>query len=247
MSDPSVSIIVSCRNEASCIEACIRGVAKAMPGAQIVVIDGGTDDTFDIASALRAEIPSLRTFKNADDRGKGHAIREGIRRASGNVMAQFDADLQFAPEDLPRLLQPVLAGSSDVCVGSRFLPDSDRSTYRPLFFRDRGNRLLSALVSMLAGRRVTDVTSGMKAWTRAAIERIDFTDDRYSYEAEIVLKAGLRELRLVEVPVAYASRHSGDSMHKTTWALCKAGCVIAAKCVHWRWAERVNAGRGGTP
>ncbi len=227
----SVSVIVSCFNEEKNIERCIRAVTAAMPKAEIVIVHGGNDRTLEIARALRQEFPQIVPVRNENDRGKGHGIRTGIEHVSGNIMAQFDADLQFFAADLPALVQPLFDGECDVCLGSRFLPASDRAAYRPSLYRDVGNRLLAAYLSLLVGTKVTDVTAGMKAWTRAAIAGIAFRDDSYSYEAEIVLRAGLLGLRLKEVPVSYASRREGASMHANNLAVAKAGAVIIFKCL----------------
>ncbi len=225
----TVSVIISCFNEEKTIERCIRAVAVAMPEAEIVVVHGGNDRTLEIARSLQAEIPKLVAVRNENDRGKGHGIQTGIAHASGDVMAQFDADLQFFATDLPALLQPLLAGEADVCLGSRFLPASNRSAYKPSFFRDYGNWLLSGYLSLLCGRRVTDVTAGTKAWTRQAIAAIDIQELGYTYETEIVLRAGLLGLRIKEVPVSYASRSEGQSMHTNTFAVIRAGAIVGLK------------------
>ncbi len=227
---PAFSVIVSAWNEEKNIENVIRSVAAATPAAEIVVVHGGTDRTLEIAKTLQAEFPQVVAVRNENDRGKGHGIKTGIARASGNYMAQFDADLQFFATDLPALVQPLLDGKADVCVGSRFLPSSDWAAYKPSFFRDMGNRVLSAYISVLIGQKVTNVTTGMKAWTRGAIQEIDFRDERYSYEAEIVVRAGLLRQRIVEVPVSYASRSEGESMHRSNLAVIRAGLVIMRKC-----------------
>ena len=224
-----VSVIVACRNEEANIEACLTVLLTAVPEAEIVVVDGGTDGTFAKARQMSQQWPQIKPVKNEPDLGKGHAIRKGIQRASGRVMAQFDADLQFFAADLPKLLAPIREGNADLAIGSRFLSGADRSAYRPDLFRNGGNWLLSAYVSTLIGRRVTDVTAGVKAWTREAIERIDFRDNRYSYEAEIVVRAARLGLRLVEIPVRYADRTAGVSMHRNTVALARAGAVIMLK------------------
>jgi glycosyltransferase involved in cell wall biosynthesis len=226
----TVSIIVSSWNEEQTIENVIRSVAAAMPEAEIVIVHGGNDRTLEIARGLQSEFPQVVAVRNENDRGKGHGIKTGIARASGIYMAQFDADLQFFATDLPALVRPLITGQTDVCLGSRFLPSSDRAAYQPSLFRDLGNRLLAAYISVLIGQKVTDVTAGMKSWTRSAIERIDFRDDRYSYEAEIVVRAGLLHQRIREVPVSYASRSEGESMHKSNLAVIRAGLVIIVKC-----------------
>lgn len=231
------SIIICARNEEATIAPCLRAVHHAVPQAEIVVVDGGTDETYARASALKSEISRLVVVNNEDDRGKGHAIRVGMTHAQGRVAAQFDADLQFVASDLPAVLGPVLSGACDVCIGSRFRPGADRTAYRPIFLRDAGNALLSGLISLLAGQKVTDATAGIKAWTRLAFDRMALEDDRYSYEAEIIVKAAGRGLRIQEVPVTYASRTEGESMHRSTAALIRAGATIAAKSIRWRVSD----------
>lgn len=230
-----ISIIVACRNEQDTIDACLSELCAVLPRAEIVVVDGGTDGTFDRATERSRAHPLIVPIRNVGDRGKGHAIKTGIARAAHPVMAQFDADLQFSARDLPRLLEPVASGACDLCLGSRFLPGSDWGRYQRIPTRDAGNRALSLLVSALSARRVTDVTAGMKAWTRDAITRIDFRDDAYSYEAEIVVRASRLGLRIREIPVTYASRRAGQSMHRNTLALARAGLVIMGKSIAARW------------
>ena len=224
-----VSVIVACRNEEASIEACLTQLIKVLPEAEILVVDGGTDGTFDIASSMALKHPLIIPIRNENDRGKGHAIKTGIARASHVIMAQFDADIQFSASDMPRILAPVGNGDCDLCLGSRFLPGADWGAYQRIPTRDLGNRVVSLFVSLLINHRVTDVTAGVKAWTKAAITAIDFRDDAYSYEAEMVVRAGRLGLRILEMPVSYASRVAGQSMHKNTLALAKAGLVILAK------------------
>jgi len=224
-----VSIIVACRNEQESIGSCLSSLVAALPGAELLIVDGGTDRTFELASAMARQHPQIVPIRNVDDRGKGHAIKTGIARASHDIMAQFDADLQFSASDLPAILAPVVKGECDLCLGSRFLPGSDRGAYRRMPARDMGNFVISLFVSMLIGRRVTDVTAGVKAWTRRAVEAIDFRDDAYSYEAEMVVRAGRLGLRIMDVPVSYASRQAGESMHRNTLALARAGMTILVK------------------
>ena len=211
------------------IEGCLRGLATAMPGAEILVVHGGSDNTMDIAASLRAEFPGIRAVKNPDDRGKGHAVKTGIAAASHDVIAQFDADMQFYPEDVPLMVAPVLEGRADLCIGSRFMADSTTSADSAVVTRDLGNKFLSAYASLLAGRRFSDVTTGMKVWTRDAIRRIDFRDDRYSYEVELLVRAAVLGLRTLDVPIRYRARHTGVSMHRNNLAVAKAGMVILAK------------------
>jgi glycosyltransferase involved in cell wall biosynthesis len=228
------TVLIACRNEEENIERCVRATVASMPEAEILVVDGGQDRTFEIVQTLSAEFPLVRVIRNENDRGKGHAIRTGIAAAQGRVIVQFDADMQFFAEDLPALAKPVLDGQADFCLGSRFLKSSDRTGYSSVPARDFGNRFLAVFVSLLTGRKVTDVTSGVKAWTKEAIDVIGLTDDRYSYEVEIVIKASMHRFRTVEIPVRYASREKGISMHTSQWQVMKAGLVIILKSLGFR-------------
>ncbi len=226
-----LSVIVACRNEEATIGACLEKLVAQLPRAEILVVDGGTDRTLDIAAAMSRKHPLIVPIRNENDRGKGHAVKTGVARATRDVIAQFDADLQFFAEDMPAVAGPVLQGACDLSLGSRFLPGADRSGYASIAARDLGNRVLSVYVSALVGRRITDVTAGLKAWTRDAIRRIDFRDDAYSYEAEIIVRAARLGLRVAEAPVRYASRTAGQSMHRNTFALARAGATIMAKAL----------------
>ncbi len=240
------TIILPCRNEAATIQRALREVAAAVPGAELLVIHGGSDRTLERAGELRGALPRLVLVPNPGDRGKGHAVREAIRRAAGRCIAQFDTDLQFHADDLPALLAPVRSGAADVCVGSRFLPQSDAAAESAAFARDWGNRLLSAYASLLAGRRFSDVTTGMKAWARSAMDRIAYRDDQYSYEVELLVRAARLGLRVTEVPVRYRERSSGASMHRNNLAVAKAGLVILCKTTACRFRRR-PAGPGAPP
>ncbi|MDP8215684.1 MAG: glycosyltransferase family 2 protein [Candidatus Euphemobacter frigidus] len=228
------TIIISTFNEEKTIPECLERVWKAAPAAEIILIHGGKDRTADIAAEWGRErsIP-IRVFKNYGDSGKGHAIKLGITLASHPAMLQFDADLQFVPEDIPRVIRPVLEGEADLAIGSRFMDGADKSGYRSNFFRDKGNTFLNRFISCLTGQAVTDVTTGLKAWNRKAIWDIDFKDNRFIYEMEIVVRGALKGYRIVQVPVTYFSRQGGASGHgtglKEFYSIAKTGLMIALK------------------
>lgn len=234
------TIIISTFNEEETIRECLDRVQAAAPGAEIILVHGGQDGTARVAREWGKEkAEPIWVLENYGDSGKGHAIKVGITLASRPVMLQFDADLQFAPEDIPRLVAPVLAGEADLVIGSRFLEEADRSGYRSNFFRDRGNAFLNQFISLIARREVSDVTTGMKAWSRALIWDIDFKDNRFIYEMEIVVRAALKGYRIVQVPVTYFSRQGGASGHGTGvrefCSIARTGLLIAFKAVLIRW------------
>ena len=235
-----LSIIIACFNEEASIETCLRGLLAAAPGAEIVVIHGGTDRTLEIARALAEEHPEIQAHKNYGDTGKGHAIKFGITVTDRPWLLQFDADLQFDPADLPRVLAPIVAGEADIVIGSRFLPDSVTEEYEFSFLRVVGNRIVNRWLSWLAGTPVSDVTTGYKAWTREAIERVNFKDNRFVYEMEILLRGVRRGLRLAQVPITYRNREKGFSGHgsgvRELWSICRTG----AKLLWWSLMIRLG-------
>jgi dolichol-phosphate mannosyltransferase len=126
-------------------------------------------------------------------------------------MAQLDADLQFMPEELPRLVAPIAAGRADVVLGSRFTGESQHHPGGSPPLRTLGNRAVSAWASLLFAHRMTDVLAGIKAWTRPAIERIAPRLDGFAYEIEIPARALRAGLRVVDVPVTTGRRGGGES------------------------------------
>lgn len=211
MKNPEVSIIIAAFNEEKTIGDCLRALADVFPsGAEILVVDGGNDDTSKVVAESAETIPFVRYIRNENDRGKGHAIRSGIAHARGAFQAQIDADLQFFPADLPHLLEPLRAGEADLVLGSRFTKQSGRDEEAAVF-RTLGNRLVSGYMSLLFNQRLTDVLAGIKAWTRQAAEKIDLQTDGFSYELEFPAKAIRKGLRVREVPVQTQARQGGES------------------------------------
>ncbi|REJ66568.1 MAG: glycosyltransferase family 2 protein [Planctomycetota bacterium] len=212
LSVPELSVIVAAFNEEDTIEHCLRRILGVYPaGCEILVVDGGSDDTRGVVERVAAENPSVRYVRNENDRGKGHATQTGIAAARAGIMAQIDADLQFLPEELPRLIEPIRDGRADVTLGSRFCRDAERRPGSTPFFRRMGNKTASLYASILFWHCMTDVQAGMKAWTREAADKIALTSDNYSYEVEIPVKALKRGLRVVDVPITTDARQGGET------------------------------------
>lgn len=208
------SIILSTFNEESSIIECLERVTRACPTAEILVVHGGRDATAALAEKFRDTAnPRVRVIRNFGDSGKGHAVKVGISLAKCDVMAQFDTDLQFSADDLATAIRIVERREADIVVGSRFMAGADRSRYRSLFIRDLGNRVVNGWISFLVGQPITDVTSGLKAWSRDAIWRVPFRDNRFIYEMEIVVRGALAGLRVHQTPATYFSREKGVSGH----------------------------------
>lgn len=233
-----VSIIISCFNEEDTIEECLNRLLKCLPQAEIIVVHGGKDKTAFKAREIAKSHSNIRVLKNYGDTGKGHAIKIGISVACHDVMAQMDADLQFMPEELPKLLEPIYRGKADITFGARFMPESDVQQYKFSFFRVMGNKTVNFYFSLLTGLKFQDITTGHKAWTRKAIEEIQFRDNRFVYEAEIAIKGSMKGFRFQMVPITYFNRLGGISGHgrgwRETFSIILTGCKILIYGTLWK-------------
>lgn len=205
MSALRLSVIVPVFNEERTIAELLKRVAEVdVPKEIVVVDDGSTDGTPDVlAGAARR---GLRVIRQPENRGKGTAIREGLRHVSGDAVLVQDADLELDPADYPRLLEPLRSGQSRVVYGSRFLEPAG-----PVPRQTRlANQVLTSLTNVLYGSRLTDVETGHKLFLREAIMSVPLTCRRFEFEAEITAKLLRRGERIVEVPVGYWPRGRAD-------------------------------------
>ncbi|MBW2981163.1 glycosyltransferase family 2 protein [Candidatus Woesearchaeota archaeon] len=210
MKNKSLSVIVACYNEEKNILDTIKRVHRAMPNAEIVVVDDGSKDkTSKIAKS--SGIKNLKVIRYTPNQGKGNAIKVGINNASGEIMAQVDADSQFPPEELPRLIKPILNGKADIVFASRFVKGSTVQKGSLTRMRRLANYVISGFTSVLCGKRLTDVNAGFKAWKSDVIRDIDLQCKDFAYEPEIAIMAQKKGYKIIEVPVNYKGRQTGIS------------------------------------
>lgn len=217
------SVIIQCFNEEKTIVECIRRINSSVPGAEIIVVFGGNDNTAKNALGLQKEIPTLSVIENRPDYGKGHATKVGILAAKNNFQAEIDGDIQFEPEDLPLVLGPLLEGEYKFVIGSRHMSYEKWEPEAKNFARDRGNRFLAWLISFLTRHKVTDVTTGLRAWDRNFVKTFWFNDDKYLYPVEMIIRAIATNQKILEVPISYSGRKTGKAMHDSIWKVMNAG------------------------
>lgn len=228
---PSVSIVIPTRGEAATLPALFGRLRRALPHAEVWLIDGGRDHTPAIVAEWAARWPGLRYVANAGDRGKGHAIRVGVGRATRPLVAQLDADLQFYPEDLAVLLAPIVRGEADMVLGSRFAPGARRGPRSVPGARFLGNRLVSGYASAWTAHGFTDILAGIKAWRREVTASFAQTADDFCYEAELPIKALRRGWRVVDAPVRTDARAHGVS----SVDVVRTGLALARRIPAYRW------------
>ena len=209
---PGTLVFIPAWNEEASLPAVIADAHRALPDADVLVIDdGSTDATAEVARAAGADVVSFGT-----NRGLRAGIAEGYRQAltrGYDYCGRLDADGQHLAEELKRMLDLVRAGEADVAIGSRFLPDSgkDGERYKPAPERVFGTSLLRLLMRLRLGQPISDGTSGLYAVDQKALKLLA---DDYICEApevEALVRITDAKLRLVEVPVHMRQREHGES------------------------------------
>ncbi len=204
MASDLVSIIVPVHNELATLDALLQRV-EAVPFAKEIILidDGSTDGSTALVRAREGRAP-YRVFVNERNRGKGFSVRLGIREARGDVILFQDADLEYAPEELPGLVAPIRAGKADVVYGARFL---DPAGPVHNFWHLHGNRWLTLMSNLATGLNLNDMETCYKVFSAKAIQSIDIVCDDFGTEPEITAKiARIPGIRVCQMPVSYAPR-----------------------------------------
>jgi glycosyltransferase involved in cell wall biosynthesis len=197
--------VVPVYNEARTLEEIVSRVQAVDVDKEILLVDdGSTDGSRDLADALAERHDNVRVLKHDENRGKGAALKTGFRAARGDIVIVQDADLEYDPQDFPRLLKPFERKSADVVYGSRFLVGEYARVH--LFYHYLGNRLLTFLSNLLTGLNLTDMETCYKAFRREVIQDIDIKSRRFTVEPELTAKIAKKKLRVFEVPISYSGR-----------------------------------------
>jgi len=215
--DPLVSVVVAAYNESATIAQVLRRVAELPLRTEIVVVDDGSiDDTRDVLDRLRREeLPDLRLEAHEKNRGKGAALRTGIAAARGDVVVFQDADLEYDPADVPRLLAPIIAGHADVVYGSRLRGGQPQRAH--MFWHYAGNRLLTLLTNVLYNTTISDMETGYKAFRGELIRSLPLISEDFRIEPEVTARLLRRGgVRLYEIPISYYGRTYAEGK-KITW------------------------------
>jgi glycosyltransferase involved in cell wall biosynthesis len=208
-----LSVVVPVFNERVTVAEVIRRVRAVdvpVDVEVIVVDDGSSDGTDQVLSALADS--TVRVLTHPVNRGKGAAIRTGMVAARGDLLLVQDADLEYDPEDWPRLLDPILRGKAQVVYGSRFT--GERKNMLPLHWI--GNRFLSLVTNILYSSTMSDMETCYKLFDRRVLEGITIQSDKFDFEPEITAKVLRRGYRIYEVPISYAGREVSEGK-KITW------------------------------
>lgn len=230
---PWVSVVIPVYNERKTIEEILYRVQAVELEKEIVVIDDastdGTRDLLDQISKSIQETPAvfilpstgrqirtdnIRILLQDQNRGKGAALRRGMKEANGDTVLIQDADLEYDPQDYHRLLDPIARGHADVVYGSRFLGGPHRVLY---YWHSNVNWLLTTVSNMLTDLNLTDVWTCYKVFRREVIEGLELKEDRFGFEPEVTARVARNKAwRVYEVPISYYGRTYAEGK-KISW------------------------------
>lgn len=200
-----LSIIVPCYNEVDTVGELLKEVREAAPfDHEIILVDDySTDGT---RERLQGEYQPLidKLMLHDFNQGKGAALRTGIAAAEGDIVIIQDADLEYNPQEYPRLIKPIIEGKADAVYGSRFMGSEP---HRVLYFWHRvGNGLLTLASNMLTNLNLTDMETCYKVFRRELIQSFTIEEDRFGFEPEITAKLAASRARIYEVGISYYGR-----------------------------------------
>jgi glycosyltransferase involved in cell wall biosynthesis len=213
---PLVSLVIPVYNEKATLEELLRRVVAVDMRKELVLVDdASTDGSREVVQSLAqlglAALPGaqprnetrLQLLFQERNQGKGAALRRGFEAATGDVMVVQDADLEYDPREIPRLIEPIVAGDADVVYGSRFIGSPRRVLY---YWHSVLNWGLTTLSNMTSGLNLTDMETCYKAFRRELIQSVRIEEERFGFEPEITAKVARAGARIYEVPISYHGR-----------------------------------------
>ncbi len=219
-----LSIVVPAYNEEKTIAIIISRVkeVRLSKGIEIEIIavdDASTDSTFKVLSNIHLKKLKLRIFKHKINRGKGAAVKTGFSKANGDLVMIQDADLEYDPSYIPKLIEPILKGKAKVVYGTRLknyplkLSGAKRT---PLIAHYLGNKFLSLITNLIYQSGVTDMETGYKVFHKDVIKNLIIESERFDLEPEITAKVLKRGYHIYEIPIKTTPR-GYDEGKKITW------------------------------
>ncbi len=198
-----LSVVIPVYNEENTIARVISRVTSLPLNTQLVIVDDcSTDGTRDLLKKLEG-LSSVKLILKEQNAGKGAALRTGFEHATGDFIVIQDADLEYDPRDIPRLIQPLIKGDADIVYGSRFIGEDQQDES---WIHRAGNAVLTGASNLFSGLKLTDMETCYKAFNREVLEGLQITQDRFGIEPELTAKLARRGYRFVEVPISYNSR-----------------------------------------
>jgi glycosyltransferase involved in cell wall biosynthesis len=200
-----ITIIIPCYNEVKTIEIIVNKILKLNKYKfEIIIVDDySIDGSREILKNKLSSKVSLIIY-NEKNYGKGYCIKKGVEQSNGNVILIQDADLEYDPNDYPKLINPIINNYADVVYGSRFVGGDEK---RVLFFwHTVANKILTLLSNIFSNLNLTDMECGYKVFRSEVLKKITLKQNRFGFEPEITAKISKMNIRIFEVGVSYFGR-----------------------------------------
>lgn len=200
-----VSVVIACFNERQTIERVVDAVRRTpFSQTEIIIVDDCSNDGTSNILKLKVAAFVNRIIYQPRNLGKGAALRAGFAAATGSVIVIQDADLEYDPNEYPRLLAPILAGKADVVLGTRFA--GRRARKFNYFWQRGGNKFATFLSNALTGLNLTDIQTGYKAFRASLLPRLTIAENRFGVDAELIARFARNGCRIHEVGISYSAR-----------------------------------------
>lgn len=198
-----LSIIMPVYNEKNTINEIIsRVMAVSIPKELIIVDDFSKDGTREMLKKIRSR--DIKTIFHERNYGKGHALRTGIKHATGDIVIIQDADLEYDPQEYAKLIKPIIDGKVKVVYGTRFPKGSPHPPITNLFFL--ANKILTIASNLLYNANITDEPTCYKVFDADVLKSINLKCERFEFCPEVTAKVRKNGFKIIEVPISYKPR-----------------------------------------
>ena len=224
-----LSVIVPVYNEKRTIELLIEKVRAVAIEKEIIVVDGNSYDGTKELLRKQETRTDIRMIYQAQRMGRGNALKQGLKIATGDIVIFQDADLELDPNDYPNLIAPIEAGNATVVFGSRFLQGKPNMGFMQYW----GNKVINWMVNLLYGTRLTDVETCYQVFKRDAIADLNIRNNDFAFTVELAVKLIKKGLRIQEIPITYIPRRRTEGK-KVYW---KDGFVSLYTLIKYRFFQ----------
>jgi len=208
-----ISVILPVYNEKKTIKEIIRRIMSVkLPKELIIIDDFSTDGTREILRGIKHK--AIKVLFHDRNYGKGHAIRTGLKHVTGDIIIIQDADLEYSPEEYPRLIKPIAEGKAKVVYGTRFPKGSERPKLSNMFFL--ANRILTTTSNILYNAEITDEPTCYKVFSADVLKNINLKCERFEFCPEVTAKVRKKGYKIYEVPISYNPRTTEEGK-KINW------------------------------
>jgi glycosyltransferase involved in cell wall biosynthesis len=207
-----VSVVIPAYNEEKAITETvnrIKGVCKKIGNCEIIVVDDGSkDNTYNITKGVRG----IKLFRHRGNKGKAVALNTGFKNSSGKILVTIDADLTYPEDKIPKLVEPIKNNTADMVIGSRFMYET-RNMPKLNYY---GNKFFSFLISFLTEEKITDGSSGMRAFRTDLLKNLDVKSKGLSWEVEMTTRSIVKGYKVLEIPIEYHHRVGSSKLKPLT-------------------------------